>query len=592
MTLGWRGWRRPELWIPAVYVAVSGAWIWGSDTLVAAVAGSVERLRALSVYKGLGFVAVTAALLSAGVRLALRRERAGARRVRESEALLRAITDGITDPVFLKGRDGRWLFANPAVLRVIGKPLDQVLGRTDAEIYADRAMAEDLMRTDRRIMERGEGEVIEERVVGAEGERIYLSTKVPFRDWDGTVIGVIGAARDITDRKRTEQALLAAQERIRQSEKLESVGRLAGGVAHDFNNLLTVILSAGEVLTDDLRAGRAPELADLEQIRTAGGRARELTQQLLAVGRRQVTAPVPLDLGDTLRAGDRMLRRLLGEGIRLDLELLAEPCPVLCDPAQLEQVILNLALNARDAMPDGGRLVLRTAVRNVREGQDRRDGEPGPGRWVELTVQDDGAGMDPEVMAHVFEPFFTTKPKGLGTGLGLATIYGIVTQADGHVFVRSAPGRGTAFSVYLPHRPAEARPAGASPGAARAAGGVETVLAVEDDALVRGVTARALRSAGYRVLEAGSGAEALAVAGAEPLQLLVTDVVMPGMDGRALADELRRRSPGLRVLFVSGYPDDVIGRRNVLDAGTQLLAKPFTPGALLARVREILDGGR
>jgi PAS domain S-box-containing protein len=581
---------RIEWWIPALYAAISGVWIYGSDTLVAIIGGSIERQRIISLYKGLGFVLVTAALLHAGLRWALRRERSGTRRVRESEALLRAVTDATPDPVFLKGRDGRWLFCNPATLPVTGKTMDQVIGKTDAEIYGDPAISAPLMETDRRVMESGQAEVVDERILGPQGYRLFLSTKAPYRDAEGRVIGVIGNARDITDRKRAEQELLAAEERFQQAQKLESVGRLAGGVAHDFNNLLTVILSCSDALQADLRAGRPAALEDAEQIRTAGGRARELTGQLLAFARRQVTAPVPLDLNDAVRNSERLLRRVLGEDVQLTVELEPQLWTVVCDPGQVEQVILNLAVNARDAMPRGGTLALRTRNLLVDETHTARDGEARVGEWAQLSVQDSGAGMGPEVLDHLFEPFFTTKPKGSGTGLGLATVYGIVSQADGHLHVRSAVGQGTTVEVCLPRRLEVAqrpRPAVAAP----AVGGTETVLAVEDDPLVREITARALRSGGYRVLVAGSGAEALEAADRLQgrLHLLVTDVVMPGLDGRALADELRRRTPGVRVLYVSGYTQDVISHHGVLDTGVELLPKPFTSGALLAKVRAVLD---
>ncbi len=584
--LSWRA----ERWIPALYAAISAAWIYGSDTLVAAIAGSIERQRTISVYKGFGFVAVTAALLHAGLRCALRRERAGMRRVRESEALLRAVTDAIPDPVFLKARDGRWLFSNPATLQVIGRTMEQVIGKTDAEIYDDPSVGAALMETDRRIMESGEAEVVEERILGPQGYRTFLSSKAPYRDADGRVAGLIGNARDITDRKRSEQELLAAEERFQQAQKLESVGRLAGGVAHDFNNLLTVILGCSDVLQDDLRAGRPAAPEDVEQIRAAGGRARELTGQLLAFARRQVAAPVPLDLNDAVRASERLLRRVVGEGVQLSVELQPGLWTAVCDPSQVEQIILNLAMNARDAMPRGGELALQTRNLDVDGAHTASDGEARAGEWVQLMVQDTGVGMAPEVLAHLFEPFFTTKPKGSGTGLGLATVYGIVSQAGGHVHVRSAPGQGTAIEVCLPRRLQVAqRPSQIL--AAPAARGTETVLAVEDDPLVREITARALRAGGYRVLVAAGGAEALEMAARleGPLHLIVTDVVMPGMDGRALADELRRRNPGVRVLYVSGYAHDIIGHHGVLDAGVELLPKPFTSGALLARVRAVLD---
>ncbi len=588
-----RNWR-PEWSIPALYAALAGAWIYGSDGLVAAVAGSMERQRALSVGKGFAFVVVTAALLHAGLRLALRRERRVARRAQDSEAMLRAITDAIPDPIFQKGLDGRWRFCNPATLQAVGRTMDQVLGRTDTEIYDDPRVAAALMETDRRVMASGLTEVVEERVLGPAGERTYLSTKAPLRDAEGQVVGMIGSARDITDRKRAEQALLAAEERFQQAQWLERVGRMAGGVAHDFNNLLTVILGATDVLREDLQAGRPASAEDLEQIAAAGGRARELTGQLLAFARRQVTAPVVLDLGVAVGASERLLRRVLGEDVRLTVALEAEPWNVICDPAQVEQVILNLAVNARDAMPRGGRLTLRVRNLVVTAAEAALEGGARAGEWVQLTVQDTGTGMSPEVLAHLFEPFFTTKPKGSGTGLGLATVYGIVTQAGGTVQVRSEVGSGTTFDVRLPRHQGQApAPAAAQPTAARSAGGSETVLAVEDDPLVRDITARALRAGGYQVLVAAGGAEALALAASHPgpIHLLLTDVIMPEMDGLALAGALRRRLPEVRVLYVSGYSQDVVSHRGILDPGVELLAKPFSSATLLARVRSVLDAG-
>jgi signal transduction histidine kinase/ActR/RegA family two-component response regulator len=467
-----------------------------------------------------------------------------------------------------------------------------VIGHTAREIYADQAVAEALIATDRRIMDSGTAEVVEERIQAASGYRVYLSTKAPYRDLDGRIVGVIGNARDITQRKRGEEELrerLSLEEQVRQAQKLESVGRLAGGVAHDFNNLLTVVLGCAEALRSDAVRGVPATLEDVEEIRAAGERARDLTRQLLAVARRQVIAPVPLDLNEVLRASEKLLRRVLGEDVELVVDLERDLWWIRADPGQLEQVVLNLAVNARDAMPRGGTLVLRT--RNC--GGDRRAGEGGRAAGADgvcLTVRDSGSGMGPEVRAHLFEPFFTTKPDGKGTGLGLATVYGIVSQAEGHVRVESAPGRGTTFELWFP-RTLEPPAAVAAPAAARAARGTERVLVVEDDAPVREVTVRALRAGGYHVLVAASGREALALgpAALDGLDLVVTDVVMPGLDGRTMADELRRRRPALRVLYVSGYTEDAVIACGVLSSGMGFLAKPFTPAALLARVRAVLD---
>jgi two-component system, cell cycle sensor histidine kinase and response regulator CckA len=578
---------RLEWWIPGGYMALAGTWIYGSDALVAAVAGSVEQLRIISTYKGFGFVAVTGVLLHLGLRLALRRERAAADRLRDSEALLRAVTDAIPDPVFLKGLDGRWIFCNPATLTIIGKSADRVIGRTDLEIYDDPVLGAALMETDRRILASGIPAVVEEQVPTPRGERTFLSSKAPSRDADGRIVGLIGNARDITDRKRAEVELLAAEQRLQEAQRLESVGRLAGGVAHDFNNLLTVILGGSEALREALAAERPAIVEEVEQIHAAGERARDLTRQLLAFARRQVTTRVPLDLNGVVRGSEQLLRRVLGENVEIHTSLAQGLWPVLGDAGQLEQVIVNLAVNARDAMPRGGRLTLET--RNARAS---RPGSAPAGEVVQLLVRDTGVGMSPEVKAHLFEPFFTTKPQGRGTGLGLATVHGIVAQAGGQVQVESEPGVGTIFEISLPRGAQEVVPvAGPATGPAPMTGGTESVLVVEDDPLVREVTARALRSGGYRVLMADSGASALEVASSEAgtLRLVVTDVVMPGLDGKTLANELVRRLPGVRVLFVSGYTRDVISHHGVLDSGIEFLQKPFTSSALLARVRGLLD---
>jgi nitrogen-specific signal transduction histidine kinase/ActR/RegA family two-component response regulator len=391
-------------------------------------------------------------------------------------------------------------------------------------------------------------------------------------------------ARDVTDQRRL-------QEHLHQAVKLESIGRLAGGVAHDFNNLLTVILSCAEALKDDLAARRPVDPELVADIATAGERARDVTRQLLAFARRQVINPIPLDVNALLRGTEKLLRRVLGEDVEVVVRLRPDLWTVRCDPGQLEQVILNLAVNARDAMPDGGTLEIETTNAEI----DGRDVAAHPfmraGSFVRVAIRDSGSGMAPEVKAHAFEPFFTTKPKGRGTGLGLATVYGIVKQSDGYILVESEPGRGTTFELYFPRIADLAAVPAAAPQPAAATSGTETVLVVEDDPQVRDVTVRSLRAAGHPVLVAGCGRDALELdpEALRRTRLLVTDVVMPGLGGRALADELRRLHPALRVLYVSGYTQDAIVQRGVLDSGIEFLPKPFTPTVLLSRVRAILD---
>jgi two-component system, cell cycle sensor histidine kinase and response regulator CckA len=583
--------------VPLLYALVASAWIAFSDVLIAQAAGSIREHTAYSLVKGLAFVVVTALLLHLALRRGLARERDVHRRLAASEALLRNITDAIPDPIFLKDREGKWIFCNPATLEVVGKPSDRVIGKTDAEIYDDPQIGRALMETDRRIMDAGITEVVEERIQTGKGYRVFLSTKAVQRDLEGGAIGIIGVARDITDRKQAEESLrqsTAEQRRLEQqfqeAQKLESVGRLAGGIAHDFNNLLTVILSCAEALQDDLGRGLPPKLEELHEIRAAGRRATELTRQLLAFGRRQVIAPVPLDLNAVVRGTERLLRRILGEDVEVLVNLEPALWNVRCDRGQVEQVILNLAVNARDAMPGGGRFLVATGNARLGPEDDARLTVEQPGEFVMLVVRDSGTGMSPEVKEHAFEPFFTTKREGEGTGLGLATVYGIVKQNAGHLQLTSAPGEGTAFQIYLPRTLDPVVEVQASP-ASRTSRGSETILVVEDDPQVREVTVRSLRAGGYQVLVAASGRDALQIDPSElgRVRLLVTDVIMPGLDGPSLARELCRRHPALRVLYVSGYTQDAIAEHGVLAPGIELLHKPFTPSLLLARTRAVLD---
>ena len=377
------------------------------------------------------------------------------------------------------------------------------------------------------------------------------------------------------ERKRAEQALRRSEEQLRQAQKMEAVGRLAGGIAHDFNNLLTVITSYGDLLLEDL----APDDSrrdDVEQIRKAAEGAAALTRQLLAFSRQQVLEPKVLDIRAIVAGTEKLLRRLIGADVQLATSLASDLGAVKADPGQLEQIIINLAVNARDAMPGGGRLTIAATGMEEVEGR--------PGRWVMLAVSDTGIGMDEQTKARIFEPFFTTKESGKGTGLGLATVYGIVKQAGGFIWVDSEPGRGTSFEVYLPRvdepvAPAITRPAPAEPGR-----GTETVLLVEDAPAVRLVTRQVLERYGYTVLEAPTGDMALRLAAKHhgPIHLLLTDVVMPGLSGRQLAGQLSQLRAEMKVLYVSGYADTV-------ESGVAYLQKPFAPEALARRVRDVLD---
>jgi PAS domain S-box-containing protein len=414
------------------------------------------------------------------------------------------------------------------------------------------------------------------------------------RDAAGRPWRMVGTIQDVTARRQAEQAREALSEQLRQAQKMEGLGRLAGGVAHDFNNLLVVVLTCAGNIQARLAKGLEPEREDVEEILTAGQRGRDLTSQLLALARKQVVAPAPLELNEALRGAERLLRRLLREDVELHLELQPGLWPLIADAGQLQQVLLNLAVNARDAMPTGGRLTLSTANLEPAHADDGGwQGAPRPpGPLICLVVEDTGAGIPVEDWPRVFEPFFTTKPHGQGTGLGLATVYGIVQQSGGSVRFRTGPGQGTAFELCWPRGDAQATgDTPPEPPAKAAAWPHERVLLVEDDDLVRGSTARALRRAGYDVTPASGGSAALAVLsqGGPPFDLLLTDVVMPGMNGRQLAAVVQGVSPGLRVLYMSGYTHDIMAPEGAIQPGLDLIEKPFTTPALLDRVRGALD---
>jgi two-component system cell cycle sensor histidine kinase/response regulator CckA len=377
------------------------------------------------------------------------------------------------------------------------------------------------------------------------------------------------------------------QRDLAQAQKLEAIGRLAGGVAHDFNNVLTAILGSSELLLlDTPRDATARE--EIEIIRDAATRAQDLIRQLLAFSARQVLQPAVIDLNALVKNLGRMLRRLIGEDLALATELAPDLGSVRVDPGQVEQVLVNLAVNARDAMPDGGRLTIRTANVDVAE-----SGELANGRYVLVEVSDTGIGMDAATLARAFEPFFTTKERGKGTGLGLASAYGIVRQSGGQITVSSTPGAGTTFRIHLPRVDTPVDAARATSPVTAPAAGTETVLVAEDEQIIRVLIRKVLEQAGYTVLLAGGGAEALQVAErhARPIHLLVTDVVMPGMSGRELARRVVERWPATKVLYMSGYADDAVERHGVLDPGTAFMQKPFTPSALARRVRDVLGGG-
>jgi signal transduction histidine kinase len=402
---------------------------------------------------------------------------------------------------------------------------------------------------------------------------------------------LVRTLRYAAERKRAEEVLRKTEEQLRQAQKMEAVGRLAGGVAHDINNMMTVVTGFSDLLLRAPPRDEQQQRGILEEIKKAGERAVTVARQLLAFSRKQMVQPVVLDLNGVVTGLDKMLRSLVREDIRLTTLLDPALHPVKADLGQIEVVILNLAANARDAMPRGGTLTIETANAELDASFWPNDFEAQPGPYACLAVTDTGSGMDERTRAHLFEPFFTTKEVGKGTGLGLATVYGVVKQSGGQIAVYSEPGRGTTFKIYLPQA-TETVPAPVSgpepPGDLH---GRETVLLAEDDEGVRRLARQVLEEKGYTLLEARTGAEALDVAGQHPgpIHLLVADTVMPEMNGRELSQRLVRSRPGVKVLYVSGYSENVIVHHGVLDPGIPFLQKPFTPPALLRKVREVLD---
>jgi two-component system cell cycle sensor histidine kinase/response regulator CckA len=425
---------------------------------------------------------------------------------------------------------------------------------------------------------------LEHRIIYADGKIGHISVRYfVVKDNEGRTVKTYGANQDITERKSLEEQLL-------QSQKMEAVGRLAGGIAHDFNNLLTTIIGNADLSLMTLE-DKDTLRENLEEIRKAGQRAASLTRQLLAFSRRQLLQPKVLDLNEVVADMEKMLRRLIGEDIDLETVLRPDLGRVKVDPGQIEQVIMNLAVNARDAMPQGGKLTIETANVDLDEGYAHKRPVTKPGPYVMLAISDTGVGMDKEVQSRLFEPFFTTKEKGKGTGLGLATVYGIVKQSGGYIWVYSEPGQGSTFKIYLPRVEEEAEAVREVQAPSARLSGSETVLVVEDDDMVLGLTRNILRRYGYTVLEARNGEEAMRVASEHqgPIQLMLTDVVMPEMSGRQLAYKLHVERPEMKVLYVSGYTDNAIVHHGILDEGIPFLQKPFSPEVLARKVREVLD---
>jgi two-component system cell cycle sensor histidine kinase/response regulator CckA len=477
---------------------------------------------------------------------------------------------------------GQWLRVNQRWCDIIGYTHEEILDLSFKDITHPDDLETDYNYLRRMLAGEIESYSIEKRYIHKEGSIIWINLTVSLMHGSaGEPKYFISVIEDITNRKKVEEQLAHAQ-------KLDSIGRLAGGIAHDFNNLLTAIMGFTELAAERVSADTEAS-GFLANTLHAGERATALTRQLLSFARRQVIEPRTIDINFLLFQLDKMLRRIIGENV--DLVILPESplWSVRADPSQVEQVIVNLAVNARDAMPEGGKLTIETRSVTLDEEYARQYAEVTPGEYVMLAVSDTGTGMTEEVKQHIFEPFFTTKDPGKGTGLGLATCYGIVKQSGGHLWFYSEPGYGTSFKVYLPRDPSEVSVAVVN--STRLVGGTETILVAEDEDIVRDFAMRKLRDSGYNVLEASDGVEALAKARAYEgkIDLLLTDVVMPHMGGKALADRLSEERQGIKILYTSGYTDQAIIHSGSLDEGVTFMQKPYTSSSLTRKVRETLD---
>jgi two-component system cell cycle sensor histidine kinase/response regulator CckA len=506
--------------------------------------------------------------------------------LRQSEERYRDLVENAHDIIYTHDLEGNYKSINAAAEQITGYTREEAL-----RMNITQTVPPEQLETVRQMIARKlAGDRItayELEIIAKDGRRIPVEVNTALIIQDGVAVGIQGIARDVTERKKLEQQL-------RQAQKMEAIGLLAGGVAHDFNNLLTVIIGYSDLTITRLRDDD-PLQRNLEEIRRAGNFAASLTRQLLAFSRKQILQPRVLDLNSVVAEMGRMLRRLIGEDVELRTVLRPDLGKIRADPGQIEQVLMNLAINARDAMPGGGKLTIETQAVTFTEELADQPFAVSAGIYAKLLVTDTGIGMDEETVARIFEPFFTTKESGRGTGLGLSTVYGIIKQSGGYVLVHSEVGRGTTFAVYLPQVDAGSEEYKLSTAIQDHLQDNETILLVEDQDTVRRTVSKILETYGYQVLEARNGGSALLLCERyeKPIDLLLTDVVMPEMSGRELADRLASQHPEMKVLYMSGYIDDVIVHHGVLDEGTAFIQKPFAADVLARKVREVLgDPGK
>jgi PAS domain S-box-containing protein len=505
-------------------------------------------------------------------------------RLHSSNNLLQSVIEGTSEAIYMKRTDGRYVLINKAGAGYLGLTPADVVGKTDLDLFTP-STAEFIRRSDRQVMDSGKGLSVEETLDAGDTSRTFLSTKNPWRDSNGQVAGVLGLSLDMTERR-------AIEEQLRRAQRMESIGTFSGGIAHDFNNLLTVIKGYSQLALIEPQEHLAPPVREyVDQIDKAANRASSLIVQLLAFSRRQILKPRVISLNDVVSSLQSMLARLIGEDVVIETNLAADLGAVKADPGQIEQVLMNLAANARDAMPSGGKLSVKTANIELPQGLACAAFTIPSGAYALLTVRDTGVGMDANTQARVFEPYFTTKPPGKGTGLGLSTVYGIIKQSGGYVLVSSQRDSGTTFSIYLPlvSEPVEAARPATQLIAAR--DGHQTILLVDDDQQLRRLARTVLTKSGFTVIDAESaeGAWRAAASHSGPIHLLLADVVMAGPGGPEIARRISRERPDMRVLYMSGYTSDTIVHHGMLEAGIAFLPKPFAPERLVEKVKEVLQ---
>lgn len=513
-------------------------------------------------------------------------------KIQASLQQMSAILNNIPDIAWLKDTESRFIAVNSPFGEACGHKPQDLVGKTDPDIWP-QDLADLYRRDDREVMTTRQQKRVEERLVGPDGKESWIETiKTPVFDLDGNVIGTTGIARDITERKQIEEekALLEAQ--LRQSQKMEAIGQLAGGVAHDFNNILSAIVGYSSLAMTNMKSGD-PNRHYIEQILESANRATILTQSLLAFGRKQPINLKRIDLNEMVRNFEKFLVRLLRENIELAVNIAEEALPVIADRGQIEQVLMNLLTNARDAMPNGGRVVIGTRPLEIDSEFVKFHGFGEPGHYAVLTVTDTGTGIPDEIRRKIFDPFFTTKEQGKGTGLGLSMVYGIVVKHQGYIDVYSDQGRGTTFKIYLPLAHAadlheEEKTEELLP---PLRGGSETILISEDDAALRDLAVTMLRHYGYTVIEAADGIDAVArfVENRDRIRLVILDAIMPKLGGKDAWMEMRALNPDIKVIFISGYAEDMFAKAGVPQEGAVFLQKPIPPSALVRKIREMLD---